>query len=266
MKNIFIYLGIILLALSLQMCSEENPPVKPGRVQFSFKPDAASNGRVTELFPWVPDSMMVLYVTIQDGAGEDVYFREEVSILRMGDRFVTTPLALEEGDYEITEFMLAYRGYDIWYATPMEGSPLASLVSDPLPIAFSVTGNVVTDTDVEVLDVRAHETAYFGYVTFDIVDVPFPQFQLAIFKHTDGGIVLSGGHVYVLQNEDTVFHEYLPAGVNDILLPDVNLDVHYTLIIEEEGYERYEFVFMIGYIEYVTEGKPFAVTLEPETE
>lgn len=264
MKNISVYTSIILLAFSLQMCSDENQPARPGRIQFTLKTDAASNGRVKAI-PDGPDAL-VLYITIENNAGHEVYFREEVSLLRMGNRFVSSPMPLEEGNYTITEFMVGYRGYTIAYATPMEGSPLAYLVNDPLPIAFSVTGDVVVDLDVEVLALSATEPANFGYATFTIVDVPYPMFQLAIFKLTDDSMVLSGGHVYVLENADTVFNRVVPAGVNDILLPDFNLDVHYTLIIEEEGYKRHVEPFMLGGILGVTEGIPYAVTLEPETE
>jgi hypothetical protein len=265
MKNILVYTGLMLLAFCLQMCSDENKSARPGRVQFTWQPNEASNGRVKAL-PDVPDSMLLLYITIQNAAGNDVYFREEVQILRIGDSFTSAPIALLEGTYTITEFMVAYRGYNVLYATPLEGSPLASFVNDPLPITFSVTGDMVADLDVEVLSVRANETTSFGYATFNIVDAPYPQFQLAIFKPTDGGIVLSGAHVYIFAEADTVFNRYVPAAVNDILVDEFNLDIFYTLVIEEESYQTYTRTFMIGDILYETEGKPYAVTLRPADE
>jgi hypothetical protein len=262
MKTTLVYIGIILLAFSLQMCSDENKSTNPGRVQFTWKPNDATTGRIKAL-PDVPDSMLLLYITIQNEAGYNVYLREEVQILRMGDSFTSAPLALQEGTYAITEFMVAYRGYNVLYATPMEDSPLAAFVNDPLPISFSVTGDMVADLDVEVLSVRANETTNFGYATFHITDAPYPQFQLAIFKPTDDGIVLSGAQVYIFADADTVFNRYVPAAVNDILVDEFNLDIFYTLVIEEESYETYTRTFMIGDILYETEGKPYAVTLQP---
>jgi predicted heme/steroid binding protein len=181
----------------------------------------------------------------------------------MAERFVSAPLVLPPGDYQITEFMVAYLGYSVLYATPLEGSPLAPLVDDPLPINFSVVGDAVTDTNVEVVDIRTHEAEDFGYATFGIVDVAHPAFQLAVFKPIGDELVLSRAHVYLLEGTDTVYNEYVAAAVNEISLVALNLDIYYTLIIEDESYKRYSLTSMIGNILYELQGNPMTITLEP---
>jgi hypothetical protein len=255
MKKTLQFTTILVLAFLWQHCADDQAPAKPGSIRFSLRPTGTANhGRLAAA---LPDGAS-LYISIRQAGGDAVYTLEPVALLKFGDEYVSEPLALAGGDYELTEFLVADSAGNVGFATPQEGSELAPWVDDPLPQAFSVTNNAIARVDVQVLSTEAHQPQQFGYVTFQVDVVMPPVFQLAVFKPEGEGLAFSRAHVYLTANGDTVFHQYVPAQTNTInFIPQPN--AQYRLTLYEHGFRRYDRYLEPGDFA----GGPLKVVLEP---
>lgn len=253
--------GLILLSFLLQTCRDEDP-VNTGNVQFAFSASSLGNagGRNLDLTDGA-----VLIISISKSNGDPVYTLKELPLLKLGDQFVSSPVALPLGNYTITDFLVANADREVRYATPKEDSPLASLVDHPLPIVFSVSENEITHLEVEVVSVNAHQPEEFGYVSFSIHVVPTEVFKLSVFIPGETGTFeFSGAHAYILHDGDTIYDQYLSPSVNGILL-DTNLGDSFTLVLIEPSYKKYSRNFTIDELNTETQGygQPLTVMLTP---
>lgn len=107
-------------------------------------------------------------VTIKNSEGEKVYDKEYLPFYSFGDAFVTQSLQLKVGKFQLTEFMLLDSSENVIWATPVEGSRLAGMVNDPVPIEFVVYADNTTRVVPEVVRVADHPPADFGYVNFSV--------------------------------------------------------------------------------------------------
>jgi hypothetical protein len=167
MKNILralIFISISLVALNCT--NDESMPVQ-GKVQFALAitSSSADGGRV--LSQSFPDGSYIS-LSIETASGSSVYSFKKVDLIKLGDGYVTSPLALTEGSYRLTDFFVMSAGNEILYATPKEGSPLAGLVEHPLPMNFSITADGIVNLNVQVVDADQQSPEDFGYVSFGV--------------------------------------------------------------------------------------------------
>jgi hypothetical protein len=266
MKEIhgFFCLTLLACAMLLSSCQEdEKSPVKPGNVRFAINPRLktdAAGGRATQDLP----EAARLYVTIKNASGEEVYSLHEVTLVALGDYVVSQPLALDAGDYVLTEFIVANE--EVSYVAPQEGSPLASWVDDPLPIPFSVHDNNIAALDVQVLSFDEIDTPQdFGYVGFNIEVAPYPYFNLSVFKPEGNTFAFTPVHAYILDGSDTLYNEMLPAGINKIAFVG-DMDGIYDLVLIQSGFRKHTQTFVLRYLleGVVLAGKKAVeVTLQP---
>ncbi len=130
----------------------------PKEVKFSVNVSAAANGRISDL-----PSGTALLLSIKKSSGEVVFLNQRVELLKVGSKYITEPIALHAGDYAITDFMLVDADNKVLFATPQAGSPLAGAVSHPLPYSFTVSADVASTLDVEVIAVGELDPEDFGY-------------------------------------------------------------------------------------------------------
>jgi hypothetical protein len=259
MKQISWLVSLLLLTTVLPGCREDEP-VKPGNIRFALDPAVVTDdqGRKTTS---LPDGASV-YVTIRRVSGDEVYTLRHVRLLKIGDEYISEPLALAGGNYELTDFLVADGNGNVVYAAPKEGSELASWVDDPLPQTFAVSDNDITPVNVQVLPTDAHQPEQFGYVTFHVDVVPLPRFQLSVFRADGAGLVFSPAHVYILSDGDTVYHRRLPAGTQPIdFLGDPGAT--YTLVVQEDALMTYSRTFVLVELLSELDGAPLQVTLDP---
>jgi hypothetical protein len=259
MKQISWLVSLLVLAIVFPGCREDEP-AKPGNIRFALNPTVITDGQGRQATS-LPGGAS-LYVSIRRVSGDEVYTLEPIRLLRIGEAYISEPLALPGGNYELTDFLVADGADNIVYATPREGSELAPWVDDPLPQVFAVSDNAIAQVDVQVLPVEARLPEQFGYVTFRIDVVPFPYFQLAVFRADSTQPRFSPAHVYLLSEGDTVYRRHLPAGIQPISFPG-NPEATYTLVVQEDALTTYRQTFVLR--ELVTElnGVPLRVTLQP---
>ena len=251
---------MLLLSFVWQHCSDDQAPARPGEsnVQFSMRAKPAITGRTATSLP----EGASLYVSIRRVSGDEVYVLEPVRLLKLGDEYISEPLALPGGNYELTDFLVADSDGNIVYATPKEGSELASWVDDPLPQAFAVSDNGIVQVDVQVLPIDAHQPEQFGYVTFKVDVLPFPHFQLSVFRADSTGPVFTPADVYLLLDGDTVYHRHLPVGTQAISFPG-NPEATYTLVIQNNALATYQRAFVLQELLAELNGAPLQVVLRP---
>lgn len=259
MKRISWLVSLLVLAIVFPGCREDES-AKPGNIRFALNPTVLteSQGRQATSLP----SGASLYVSIRRASGDEIYTLEPVRLLRIGEVYISEPLALPGGNYELTDFLVADGAGNIVYATPREGSELAPWVDDPLPQAFAVSDNAIAQVDVQVLPVDARLPEQFGYATFVVEVAPFPYFRLAAFRQGSAGPEFSRVHAYLLDEGDTVYHRHLPASMNDIIFPG-NPERTYTLVLMEDELMTYSRTFVLRGLVTELAGAPLQVTLAP---
>lgn len=164
-------------------------------------------------------------VSVTDASGVLIHDKEYLPLYRFGDQYTTRSLKLPVGQFRLTEFMLVDSTGMVLWATPVAGSNLAHLVTQPLPIPFGISPDQTTSLDVQVVRVGDHQPSDFGYVNFDIGFVE--RFCLGVFYSTrcmeewpEGMMApVHQSMLTIRANERILLHEPLMAGLNQFRVP-----------------------------------------------
>ena len=257
MKNIYWLWSVLLLTLVVTGCHEDDVS-KPGTIRFTLNPRVSdSQGRLATSLP----EGASLYVSIRHAGGDGVYTLEPVRLLKLGGEYISEPLALSSGDYELTDFLVADSAGNVVYATPKEGSEMADWVEDPLPQAFAVSDDAIARVDVQVLPTDPYQPGQFGYVTFAVEVVHVPYFKLSVFRAGSTSPEFTRVHAYLVSEGDTLLQRYLPASINDIAF-DGDMASTYTLVLMKASYKTYTRTFVLADLLAELNGAPLQVTLE----
>ena len=127
--------------------------------------------------------------------------------------------------------MLTDSSGNITWATPLEGSRLAHLVNNPLPIAFHVTAETTTTLHPQVVRIGSHHPSDFGYVNFDVDFVERMclkiYFESGCYSIYDDSILTASGdfapvypsYITVRSEGKVLLRTHLVPGMNRISLP-----------------------------------------------
>src|SRR5690348_16913603 len=123
MKKLLTLLNALVILCLLYSCSEEEPMVQKEQVQFLLNVPASDNsGRTASDLP----EGVKLLISVANSSGS-VLTLHPVTILKLGDSYITEPLELPVGRYSVTDFLVA-NTTEVLFATPKHGSPLAGAV------------------------------------------------------------------------------------------------------------------------------------------
>jgi hypothetical protein len=259
-KHLTKILGLILLQCTFQTCTVNEPEIqKKEQVTFSFAPVGGDTGGRANGMSLPVGTTVVL--SIQTTAGISVFNNKSISLLAFGDSYITSPIELVPNDYKITDFMLVNTSGQVIYATPKIGSPLAQLVSTPLPFQFTVAKNKVTSPVIEVVNVKTKKPEDFGYASFGVKTVEL--LPLSVFIKNLNGLTLTSANAFILKNDKDTLSTYS-------LKPEVNLfpfkedpSATYKLVVIKEGYARYAKTFTYSTLISSIEGNALKIILEP---
>jgi hypothetical protein len=170
-----LFVIIILLSFS---CSENSDEPKAGKMSFSLKSnDRGSNGERVEGL----DNATKVFVSVETTNGTVVKDLAELTLLHVGDDFVSQNIELLPGSYKLTKFIVTDDSNTALYVTPIENSDLASLVSDPLPVDFSIADKETTTLALEVVSTDEEEPTTpdsFGYSQLNLTAKKFAALKL----------------------------------------------------------------------------------------
>ncbi len=237
--------AFIVSAVMIQSCNnkdKEQPRPAEGRVDFSFEvidnPDGGRKGDAGRTEADVPTKVVI---SIEDNLGNPVYTLEELSLFEFNGSYVTEPLILQVGTYQLTEYLVIDDEDATIFATPQEGSDLDYLVADPLPIELVVSANASTSIAPQVISTEELTPADFGYTdsnfefiaTYDMLLSVFVQnATTGAFESTDANLIISA-----TAETTELYNQGIASGIVQVKLTD-GYD-NYTVQVDKAGYNTY---------------------------
>lgn len=228
----------IMLAFLFSSCTKKNTTdssVK-GNVQFSFSMSekaAVTKGNGT-------DSILMSYqlmISVEDLKGNPVLTDKLIPVFAFGSGFVSEKIEISAGEFNLTKFLVIDPSGQVLYASPMEGSPLAYLANDPLPVQFNILPGQITTIAPEVLLVGTYTPGDFGYVSFGIQIIkPLELWAICVL---DNPLVMAPTQItdaklIVYSGDGWSFTFNLKAEVNHLVIRGGS--DFYTFLLEKEGY------------------------------
>jgi len=237
---------IVLCAVTGLWSCERNPATTgKGTAEFSLGslPEADGLSKSDAL----PDSAFIAYqlmVSIEDMEGNPVVTDTLIPLYIFGPGFLSENIELQTGQYKLTKFLVINPGGEVAFAAPLEGSPLAYLVNDPLPLLFTIRPEQVTRVLPEVLYVGTHTPDEFGYVSFGMQIIKPLHFWTACVLVTPEWIASSqytNAKLTVYAPDGWHYTFKLQATVNQLIIRGGYSS--YYFLLEKEGYEPQKLQF-----------------------
>jgi len=262
MRTTFRSLTLILLVVFAFSSCEKNSDTSKGTAKFSIASIEESN----QLKSAWADTDLVSYhllVSVEDSDGSAVLTDHLVPVYLFGPGYISDELEMNEGDYRLTEFMLIDPSGTVIAATPIEGSPLAYLVNNPLPLEFSIRAGTATLVSPELLAVGSHTPGDFGYISFGgqiikpldfyticIIDNPLSMAPFQPPVTAELTVFAGNEWRYRFRLEPSVNHLIIRGGYE-----------YYTFLLEKEGYPPQKFEFTARELRATTETSPLVLKI-----
>jgi hypothetical protein len=229
----------ILYVFAITSCeTTTNDKIAKGRAEFSL---SMPEETMKSLAGASSDSGIASYhilVSIEDLAGKAVITDSLIPVYAFGTGFTSEDVELQTGDYNLTKFLVINPSGAVMYAAPLEGSPLAYLVNDPLPISFTIHVDQVTNIVPEVLLVGDQPPGQFGYASFGMqVIKPLHFWTVCILDcpMCMSPTLLTTAKLTVYADNGWHYTFGLEAAVNHLIIKGGS-DIYYFLL-EKEGYQ-----------------------------
>jgi hypothetical protein len=258
-KHLFWMVLLLSVATTLQQCAEDGESAAPEKVQFTCNLGSNGSGGGRSKIDRVPDALII---TIEKASGETLLEHYRIDLLYAGDAFISKPLSLTPGQYNITFFTLVAGENELLYLTPMQGATLAPAVIHPLPYTITV-GQGMNNIEMEVMRYTEDNfTEEFGYTSFNIHDVN--PFKISAFIAEPGGLTYTTATAYIIEGEDTIKTQPLGAHINTFSFRG-DQDIIRTLVVAKPGYLPYIREFKFQEFNTELEGLPIEVIFIPST-
>lgn len=265
MKTMIRSFVLILLAVfTFSSCEKNSDNTSKGTAKFSIASiDESIQAKSATLSN---DSALVSYhliVSVEDTEGNPVLTDELVPVYMFGTGFISEEVEMASGDYNLTKFMVIDPAGEVILATPVEGSPLAYLVDDPLPISFSIVGGTATMIAPELLLVGDYDPGDFGYISFGgQVIKPLGFYVMATIYNPlsmSPGIIPTTADLTVYAYTNWHYTFKLAAEVNHLIIRGGS-EV-YSFLLEKEGYQPQSFNFTARELAAATKDNPLILKI-----
>lgn len=256
MKKSVVITAFCLVGLVSLSCTKSDNKPELGKISFGYASSLAKSG--------ISDSSVAyaVIVSIADLSGKPITDKEELPLYNLNGSYISTDLALPEGHYQLTEFLVIDVNRKVIYATPKAGSEQAEWVTTPLPVSCTISSTTNAYIEPEVISVENLNPAQLGYVSFGFTVVGPPKDSLYCINiqviNNNGPIK---AHVQVFGGMHLIFDGVVPNAVSTLSLPAAS---SYTLIAESEGDARYKNVYTLQELMSYTCEKSNVLTLPLE--
>lgn len=159
MKSILVIVFCISL---LNSCRKDNHESSQGTMVFKFQTKGSTNLKSAKSAP----SASFIVLTIEKSDGEVIFNKEKLALSYLNGSYISKDLALPQGNYNLTEFLVTDVNNQIIYASPKKDSKLAFLVSNPLPLNFNIQSNQESILMPEVVQADTSKLNEMGYIGF----------------------------------------------------------------------------------------------------
>ncbi len=168
MKKITVPGWIAFLMLSLTLsCSKKDidkSDLSKGELSLNFSLGSEIKSTAGEdIVTCVPAA---IYITIKDSDSKLVINTKRIKLIKMGDEYITEHIELTEGIYTVEDFLVVDDNDSVLYLTPKINSDFQDLVENPLPVAFEISADNITNVELEVIPANLGKPVQFGYATF----------------------------------------------------------------------------------------------------
>jgi hypothetical protein len=228
MKSI-LAVSCISFLLLISGCSVEEPETRlKQKVVFTFRlPEGDERARLMQDLP----SGSNILISLNDASGKVSLTHHPLTVIKVGDSYVSEPLALVLGRYTINDFFVV--SSNVLYATPKKRSPLSRLISNPIPYSFTVAKGKVANIPMEVFSTLNQTPPAFGYDSFGVE--PANSLDIAVIRSDDDSRKLTSA-ILTFTRDSVMTQEYaLGAQINHVPF-DGEPDAQYLLTIAKDGY------------------------------
>jgi hypothetical protein len=247
----------------LYSCDKKSSQEKgtTGMAEFTFSLDnqsvAAKSG--------TGDSLMMFYqlmVSIEDLKGNPVMTDRMIPVYTFGSGFISEKIEINEGEYNLTKFIVIAPTGQVIYAAPLEGSPLAFIANDPLPIFFNIMPDNVTSISPEVIAVGNYTPGDFGYANFGVQVIKPLEFYAICFL--DNPLIMAPTQITdamltVTSMDGWSYTFNLKAAINHLIIRGGS--DHYKFVLEKEGYASQTLQFSTMELMNATKENPLALKI-----
>lgn len=189
-----------------------------------------------------------ILISLEDSEGTEILSDESILLTSFGNSYVSASIELPIGDFRLTSFIVIDEFDQAIYVTPMEGSAKAYLVTNPLPIEFSVTEEEITTVTPEVLslfeEVDPDPSEYgYGVFSFNVVDIF--TIETAAILDSDSSYISTSISVTGYDTNDEIILETVVNTESEASTP---LDLlsgleYYTFEVNETGYHSLSYSY-----------------------
>ncbi len=205
-----------------------------------------------------------LMVSIEDMEGKPVVTDSLIPLYKFGTGYMSENIELMTGQYKLTKFLVINPAGEVIFAAPVEGSPLAYLVKDPLPIIFRINTEQTTKVLPEVLFVGEHTPDEFGYVSFGMQIIkPLHFWTICVIDPGNPEIMaptqITTAKLTVYAPDGWHYTFRLQAAVNHLIIRG-GYRV-YTFLLEKEGYAPQKMEFTASQLMATSKENPLILKI-----
>jgi len=240
-KNLFY--AVLLFSVSFASCKKDNnnENESQGTIQFGL---SAQQQQTKQKCVSTDEAPASIVITIADSKGKVTIESKKIALINMNGSYISESLSLVIGNYNVTKFLVLNNSDSVIYATPLKSSNLAYLVTTPLPIAFNISKNNVTEVVPEVLSVESFKPEDFGYYSFsfDVVKTFDFLVTVMVYNFSIKNWELTTANIIIRAADSTIaYNDTLKAITNQITLRDNSTS--YFLSVSKVGYQTYTDIF-----------------------
>jgi hypothetical protein len=265
MINSFPIVLILLAMVSLTSCEKKVAENGSGTAEFSI---SSLDELISSKSGTSDDSTRVvsyqIMISVEDMNGNAVITDKLIPLYVFGTGFVSENVEIKTGEFKLTKFMVINPAGEVVYAAPVAGSPLAYLVTKPLPITFNIFPNQVTKVLPEVLAVGDQTPDRFGYVSFGVQIIKPLEFWTMCVLDPGNPIIMAP--IQITTAKLTVFAAdgwhytfKLEAAVNHLVIRGGS--EIYTFVLEKEGFETQKLQFSARELMATTKENPLILKI-----
>jgi hypothetical protein len=199
---------------------------------------------------------------IEDLNGNPVLTDEMIPVYTFGGGFISEKIEIRTGEYNLTKFIVIDPVGQAVFAAPLEGSPLAYLTNDPLPLYFIVTPDAVTSVVPEVLVVGNYTPGDFGYLNFGVQIIKPLEFYAVCYLYNPlimAPTRMTDARLTVYSNDGWYYSFDLKPEVNHLVIRGGS--DFYTFVVEKEGYVTQTYQFSAWELINATKESPLGLKI-----
>lgn len=239
-NNLMPALVILIVSLLYSSCNNKEE-VYLQKVTFSFENKSLANvSGLRKVATTEKTDARYLLITVENEKGEKIYDTKKIELYQFNGSFVSDPISLDVSDkqYKLTQFLVLDADNNAIYCTPLEKSSSAYLVTNSLPIFFSVNKNKITEIIPEVIPVSSVNPSDYGYSIFDfnIIETINLKTCVQIMDTITNSRKLTNAEISITCNDTIVqYFDSINAVISTLIVKDGYAD--YTITASKRGYE-----------------------------